>query len=156
MNFMPRGSFMTFRQKWIGWDSYIIQYTWSLFIWSHFVQSGIIMIWIYWCGPRPSLGGTPKSLRNGTDIGDTEGDFVARGERDGWKLGDNAFWDSMSWAIGDWLALTGTNLLPMDGWFLMVKLLGLETLLELSSSLSFEISLKTWAKFWYWGCQSSK
>ena len=154
---MPRGSFMTFRQKKIDWECYIIQYTWSLFIWSHFVQSGIIMIWIfYWCGPRPSLGGTPKSLRNGTDIGDTEGDFVARGERDGWKLGDNAFWDSMSWAMGDWLALTGTNLLPMEGWFLMVKLLGLETLLALSSSLSFEISLKTWAKFWYWGCQSSK
>ena len=67
----------------------------------------------YWRGPRPILGG-PRSLLSGTDIGETEGDLVAKGDKEGWKLGDKALCDSMSWAtIGDWLERTGTNLLPV-------------------------------------------
>ena len=51
---------------------------------------------------------------SGTDIGETEGDLVAKGDKEGWKLGDKALCDSMSWAtIGDWLERTGTNLLPV-------------------------------------------
>jgi len=33
-------------------------------------------------GPLPILGG-PRSLLNGTDIGETEGDFVASGDNEG-------------------------------------------------------------------------